>query len=201
MTDGVLAWLSVWNSVQMIDICTGWYHYHHVISCFIIVHSILFFFCRLCMKRICWTDFYRKLRLDGNTATTDRHVIMCMQICPPTTDMWLHVRFGANMPACNWYVITCMQICPPTTTFQQSVESVEFVVSMSRLCTYVLHIITPTALLSGCSCRDGDAAFCQVTVDTCWLVEWHSGRTSVSDWRTTQVSCARPAADGWPLCG
>jgi len=145
MTDGVLAWLSVRNSVQMIDICTGWYHYHHIISCFIIVHGILFLFCRLCMKRICWTDFYRKLRLDGNTATTDRHVIMC----------------------------------PPTTTFQQSVESVEFVVSMSRLCTYVLHIITPTAFLSGCSWRDGDAAFYQVTVDTCWFVEWHSGRTSV----------------------
>jgi len=85
----------------------------------------------------------------------------------------------ANMPAYNWYVITCMQMCPPTTTFQQSVESVEFVVSMSRLCTYVLHIITPTTLLSGCSWRDGDAAFCQVTVDTCWFVEWHSGRTSV----------------------
>jgi len=64
-------------------------------------------------------------------------------------------------------MIMCVQMCPPTTTVQQSVESVEFVVSMSRLCTYVLHIITPTALLSGCSWRDGDAAFCQVTVDTC----------------------------------
>ena len=34
------------------------------------------------------------------------------------------------------------------------------------------------------------------------LVAWHSGRTSVYDWRTFPVlrsTCARPAADGWPL--
>ena len=31
------------------------------------------------------------------------------------------------------------------------------------------------------------------------LVAWHSGRTSVSGRGELSLSCARPAADGWPL--
>jgi len=35
MSDEVLAWLTVWNKMQMICIWSSWCHWHPIICCFI----------------------------------------------------------------------------------------------------------------------------------------------------------------------
>jgi len=47
LSDGVPAWLSVWNVVQMICICSSWCHCHSIISCFSKIQNGLPFWCRL----------------------------------------------------------------------------------------------------------------------------------------------------------
>jgi len=39
----VVAWLSVWNEVQMICIWSSWCHCHHIVSCFIEIQNSLTF--------------------------------------------------------------------------------------------------------------------------------------------------------------
>ena len=47
LSHGVLAWLSVWNVVQMICIRSSWCHCHPIISCFSKIQNGLPFWCRL----------------------------------------------------------------------------------------------------------------------------------------------------------
>jgi len=43
LSDGVLAWLSVWSKVQVICIWSSWCHYNPITSCFIKIHIGLTF--------------------------------------------------------------------------------------------------------------------------------------------------------------
>jgi len=45
LSTAVLAWLSVWNEVQMICTWSSWCHWHPIISCFIKIHNGLPFWC------------------------------------------------------------------------------------------------------------------------------------------------------------
>ena len=47
LSEGVLAWLSVWSVVQMICIWSSWCHCHPIISCFSKIQNGLPFWCRL----------------------------------------------------------------------------------------------------------------------------------------------------------
>jgi len=47
LSDGVLAWLSVWSVEQMICIRSSWCHFHPIISCFSKIQNGLPFWCRL----------------------------------------------------------------------------------------------------------------------------------------------------------
>jgi len=47
MSGEVLAWLSVWNEVQMICVWSSWCHCHPIISCSSKIQNDLPFWCRL----------------------------------------------------------------------------------------------------------------------------------------------------------
>ena len=47
LSDGILAWLSVWSVVQMICIWSSWCQCHPIISCFSKIQNGLPFWCRL----------------------------------------------------------------------------------------------------------------------------------------------------------
>jgi len=81
LSDGILAWLSVWSVMQMICIWFSWCHCHPIISCFTKIQNGLPFWCRL-----------------TQVVLEKRPLNVCMYVC-------LYVILYANDCCCHFYCI------------------------------------------------------------------------------------------------
>jgi len=77
MSGGVLAWLSVWSEVQMICICSSWYHCHPIISCSSKIQNGLPFWCRLTQVVL------EKRPLNGCSTCSSSSYVFHIGLCAP----------------------------------------------------------------------------------------------------------------------